>query len=201
MATGLSVRSGLHQAASSYGNENMDSVAADFRVACAEWLCNGYSLDVRYVGRPGGDDDVLWSAAIRLMPLPATQDNRLALSLPGVVAGQVQEAAITKDAAVSLIAEAIAGSVAVHNRKLVLPTDGPLQLQSTLGHRGQWSAQLSLQLFGSVLVQQSADLARLDDSLRIAVPPFDGLSDLGSWLGLGIPEYSHERCGISITVR
>lgn len=179
----------------------MQNAVQDFLDACTGWLCDNYSLSIRYLGGPIDTGHELWSAAITLVPLPAVRDYRLRVVRPGLVAGQIQEEGVSANRALQLITAAAEGSIAVHDMTLKLPHDVALRRQSTTRQRNPWYDPLRLQVFGGTPAALSADLlAQIDHTLRTHELPFDGLTDLGRWLDLSIPEQGHGSSAVSITV-
>lgn len=64
--------------------------ATSFISRCDQWLCDDYSLDIRYIATESAGELRLFDAVILLNPLPPTTDNRLTISVPPLSAGQEQ---------------------------------------------------------------------------------------------------------------
>ncbi len=165
------------------------SEAMSFISRCEHWLCDDYSLDIRYIATESGDEPRLFDAVILLNPLPPTADNRLTISVPPLSAGQEQVASVTKDQLLTVIRRAVAGAITVNGQELLLPKEGPYRLQPAVVDQNTWFMPLTLQVYGSAgdtLLERNA----LDSALRAATPPFDGAEDLRAWLGLRLPDSS-----------
>lgn len=144
---------------------------------------------------------LLWDASIALLPLPATQDLSFQIDSTGLTVGQVQRVVHDKDELMELLREAANGTVRLSNEVLTLPSSGAYDFYSEMSHRERWFSELHLQIIGSSRpIPSSAELANIDNGLRLAHPPFDGLSDATAWLGLRSPMSAGEASSISIRV-
>jgi hypothetical protein len=144
----------------------------------------------------------IWDAAILLNPLPAERDHTFQLKLPKVLVGQSQRYPEPKESLLSSLAEATSGSLRVHDMMLILPRGGAnYQYKSEMAHRDRWFSEAHLQVIGrSSATLPSDELGLIDDALRASSPPFDGLSDVSSWLGLKAPMSASDLPTISIRV-
>ncbi len=166
-----------------------NSEAISFISRCEHWLCDDYSLDIRYIATESADEPRLFDAVILLNPLPPTADNRLTISVPPLSAGQEQVASVTKDQLLTVIRRAVAGAITVNGQELLLPKESAYRLQPAVVDQNTWFMPLTLQVYGSAgdtLLERNA----LDSALRAATPPFDGAEDLRAWLGLRLPDSS-----------
>jgi hypothetical protein len=99
-----------------------------------------------------------------------------------------------------MIELAINGQISVGGRKLVMPDRERLAFRSEMSDRDRWFNDLHLNLAGDQPSWPRAiDPAAVDDALRGAALPFDGLSDLALWLSL--PDPSRGREPPSLTIR
>jgi hypothetical protein len=91
-------------------------IAATFTRAAEYWLCDGYSLDVRYLA--SALDSRIWSASMHLNPLPPPR-NDLNFHISGSLfqVGQIQQASQRKSAILSKIESAIAGELEVRDQR------------------------------------------------------------------------------------
>ncbi len=170
-----------------------------FLEACRLWVCDSYSSNMRYLAHRTGEDYALVSAAITLSSLPAMRDNSLRVALPTLVAGQVQIESVDKDSLLTILTDATSGIVNVDGMRLVLPREGEYRVQSATNERDRWFAPLQFQVFGRAPTMIGDLLPEVDDGLRHSSPPFDGLTDLASWLALRPPDAGYLST-ITITV-
>lgn len=119
----------------------------------------------------------------------------------GILVGQIQRSRGTKKQLISLLKAAAKGMIGIPNAKLVVHRDHSLYLFSEMSSRDRWSYDLHLYVGGSPRPQpMPAQLAEYDNALRAATPPFDGLADAASWLGLLAPGTDSRPSGINIRV-
>jgi hypothetical protein len=160
-----------------------DAVASRFQLAAESWVCDSYSIDIRYLaGLDSNDQYRIWSASVLLAPLPPQKNTSFQISTGKFVAGQLQLSGQSKNGLIKILEHAIEGELKVHGKRLRLIADQRLDYYYEMGHRDRWYADLHLQLAGSRnLGVEPIDAASIDSELRKANPPFDGLTDLISW--------------------
>jgi hypothetical protein len=162
-----------------------DPIAASFLDAAEQWLCDGYWLSIRYVAGVERDGAKIWDAAIYLNPLPPDQDNSFKIETEDVLVGQYQHTSKKRTSLMKILKEATKGSLSIPGKKLLLPSSDRIDYYSELHHRDRWATELHLNVRGGRPAPPSSiRLAAIDNALRSASPPFDGLPDALSWLGL-----------------
>lgn len=178
-----------------------EAVTRAFFSACESWLCDGYAMDMRYAASAGAEGNVLWGASIRLNPLPAPVDNSLNLRLPGAAFGQVQRHPLPKGELIALLRDAADGRIHHEGIDFSLPGDGALRYQSETLYPDRWHSELHLLVIkGLQEVPSPTVRTSIDTALRLAKPPFDGLTDIFRWLGLSQPTGSGLSASIAISV-
>lgn len=164
-------------------NENMMEA---FLAAAEEWVCDGYALDVRYFAQLGTGPANLWSAEIRLNPLPPPVDFQMRVETTQFAFGQLHASSQSREDLLRFLRQAAGGNLSDSRiGPLILPANQDLDYYSSMVARDQWSSLLNLQIFGERRPPPSAfELARADNELRMTSPPFDGLADVTNSLGL-----------------
>lgn len=167
---------------------NNGATRAAFWAAADDWLCDGYSIDVRYFAQPGLANRIL-QAKIALMPLKPPFDNRFQISTDKFVLGQAQGYPMKKSAVMDVLAAALDGRLEIPGESYRLQSVQSLDYFSEMAFRDRWFCPLHMQVTGdrTVQLQSPTDLATIDNSLRLATPPFDGISDASAWLDLPAP--------------
>jgi hypothetical protein len=166
----------------------MNETKKEFFDAAEAWLCDGYALDIRYVGDVQAGSFHIWSAAVRLYPLRTDLDLAFHIQTENIIAGQLQRYPVGKVEALGLLHSAVEGRIALPQGHLVLPPSPTCSYHSEMHQRDKWFSELHLQVDGGRTPPPSAErLVRMDNDLRMSQTPFDGLDDLSMWLGLGIP--------------
>lgn len=175
-------------------------VLQTFLAAADGWVCDAYSLDIRFLAGRTENGIEVWDASLALNPLPAKRDLSFRIESADFVIGQFQ-CVQDKSALLDRLADATAGTLKLPDALLLLPKDQSHDFYSEMSHRERWFSDLHLQVFGSRRPQPSpTELAGIDNALRLAHPPFDGLSDVASWLGLRAPGTWPDPPAISIRV-
>lgn len=161
-----------------------DIVRDGYLRQASAWICPGYHLDLRYFVLKKNGREHLHGVVAALNPLPAARDFQFHLDLEQLRAGQFQceapenVAALLEDLAKGRLAfEGVIAEFGVQAR-LSFYSEPIEQSNGALHLRISSSNQLAL---------DSEDFRVIDDALRRADPPFDGLSDLSSWLGIDNP--------------
>lgn len=162
-----------------------DATVASFLEAADQWLCDGYFLSIRYIAEIDRGGIKIWDSAIYLNPLPPQQSNSFQIAAGGFLVGQFDRSAKSKKSLMGILRNATLGIISIPGKKLALPSGDRIDYYSELHHRDRWNSELHLDVRGERRTQPSTiQLAAVDNSLRMASPPFDGLSDVQLWLGL-----------------
>lgn len=110
------------------------------------------------------------------------------INVAGIAIGQVQRVEPNKSHLLQLLKDAIDGKVGLINAPITLTSSTPLDCYSEMSHRERWFSDLHVSIYSSNRPAPLAtELAVIDSALRLADPPFDGLSDVANWLGLKAP--------------
>lgn len=180
-----------------------NSYKDQFLKASEDWVCDGCSIDIRYVARKIGKIKHLLAASVGVAPLPPTEDMGFILETSEICAGQFQLSGQKKLDLLKLLRNAAQGRLEVNGLSLDLSCDQNYDYHSDLIFGDKWFTEFKLQVNGS---RDSAhtlthiDSCKIDDALRQCSPPFDGLTDLTGWLGLKNPHQSHEAPSIIISI-
>jgi len=165
-----------------------DNALRTFIEAAESWVCDGYALDIRYLADTRSEPALIWHASVHLNPLPPDRDNRLRIDSTGICIGQIQLHPERKVSLLQVLRDAAAGSLPLAKCRLHVTAEQPVDHYSEMGARDRWFAQLHLQVRGARRPPPSTlELAAIDNALRAANPPFDGLQDASTWLSLPAP--------------
>jgi hypothetical protein len=163
-----------------------------FATAAKEWLCDAYCVEYRYVARSTEKRMEIVHAMVVFYPwMNKDQDASLFnfhTEAGDFTIGQLVRSAVTLVEATEALENALAGQINLPNRSLALPGDGESFHYLRGDPRNPWVNMLhaSVSVSGS---QHFAPPPTLDDDLRRARVPFDGYSDVLSWLTLN--EFRH----------
>lgn len=165
------------------------------------WICDDYSLDVRYIAGGKNNKNVLWDATIHIAPLPRKDDNSMKLNSENFSVGQIQKMSLSKRSLMAFLRQAVEGKISIQRKSLHLVGETGFDYYSDVYKRNSWYANAHLQVIGSIRAAPSVfDLIAFDDFLRRSEPSFDGFDDLGIWLGLSVPGANHQPPTITISI-
>lgn len=178
-----------------------DDTLRTFIEATDAWLCDGYALDIRYLADTLDGDSRIWDASIQLNPLPPDIDVSFRVESSVFRVGQIQRHPERKASLLQVLSDAANGLIPLASCRLELINGQPLNYYSEMSHRDRWFSQLHLQVTATQRPPPSSiELAGIDNMLRAAKPPFDGLPDVAAWLGLNAPGTSLNPPSIAIRV-
>lgn len=179
-----------------------ESIKQTFLEAAQAWVCDGYSLDVRFLAGSDGEGYRIWDASIALNPLPVPRDDSFRIDSAKFVVGQIQRHHESKKSLLALVARAASGVIQLPDKELILPpSDRAFNFYSEMSHRDRWFSKLHLQVGGGVGPPLSpVELTEIDNTLRTSSPPFDGLTDAAAWLGLRAPGINSDLAAVNVRV-
>lgn len=173
----------------------------DFLSAANDWICDGYALDIRYIALPAMNFPTIVSASIRIDPLKPKADNSIRIHTANILAGQVQKYPVGKEEISQILLDATEGKIRVDKLTLTLGDDHPLDYYSEMTQRDRWYSELHLRIGGTAtLISSPQVLNQIDNDLRCATTPFDGLFDLAGWLGLDANAFHGERPTVTVRI-
>ena len=180
------------------GNEIIKSRFLD---AAEEWICDGYSLDIRYLAKVEQSNRRIWSALIDLRPLPAPKDLSFRIDSSFFAVGQLQKSNESKKSLLHVLSHATSGAIDLPEGALTLPGEQAHDFYSEMLDRERWFGELHLQVSeGAQPVASAMELGKIDNILRSSQPPFDGLNDAAAWLGVSAHSESTNRSSIAMRV-
>lgn len=172
-----------------------------FLSAAHEWICDDYSLDIRYIATPGADGPTLISAVVGLYPMQAKIDNSFRIHTPNIWVGQIQRYPLKKSEIEQILRAATDGSIALSDMSLRLGGNPPFDYYSEMTNASRWFSELHLQVSGGTISMPSPQSRlEMDNVLRAAVPPFDGIQDAVNWLGIDAAALNGGQPAITVRV-
>lgn len=172
-------------------------VRDDFLDAAAHWLCSGYFLDIRYLILKSGGQEQLCGAIMGLNPLPPNEDVQFSLDTGKVRAGQIQCRAPSD--VLKVVELACAGRISFRELEVCLPIGEGFDYYSDSGDQSKVTPDVHVRVLANQKIPFSPqELRAVDTALRRSHPPFDGLQDLASWLGVQNPAHFGGQAAIDI---
>ena len=162
----------------------LSRVQDDFLSTADAWLCDGYALDIRYIARPDDDAIQIVCASISMSPFNASENNSFEIVTEDLIAGQIQMYPVDKSELEGILKDAINGMIHLESLSLSIIQNSAFQYYSENTNQNSWYSDLHLQISGSFILTSLLSVSsKIDNDLRKANVPFDGLSDLTDWLG------------------
>lgn len=180
------------------GNED---ILRTFLCAADKWVCDGYTIDIRYLADIEERESAIWDALLYLNPLPPPRDFSFHINTGRFAVGQIQRTGLKKSKLMSLLHQATAGELAIEGGIAKIRVEQTADYWSEMVYRERWFADLHLQVSGVMRpFPGGIEYAAIENALRKAQPPFDGVEDAAAWLGLGGPGTKASPPSINIRV-
>lgn len=176
-------------------------VNEEFLQAASEWICDGYSLDVRYLATEVGGVWQIIDASLVATPLARAKPDSFSIKFGDLIAGQEFSEALPKAEILHRLGLASTGKLTANGVELHLKDDGSLEYYSEYPSSERLVFDLHLRISGARFPSIStAEALRNDQELRLAPQPFDGMADLSSWLQLSDKRGSGQSNGLTMRV-
>lgn len=166
---------------------NPSSTTAFFN-ALENWICDGYHVDQRVIARrKPAEDEIfeIWGASIVFHPVPAPNNYSAVVRTETVFAEQMQKPISSKSEIVEIVNRAIRGELRT-NDGISVCLRGVLG-ETTEINRDSWFFDSNIRVVGQASPDIARDLQSVDNELRLAEIPFDGMTDLSAWFGITLP--------------
>ena len=162
---------------------------SNFLQAIEQWLCDGYSLIVRYTAVDIADAHRLLNASFTFGPRQVAEYATFDLRVENFRAGQFQGPVQTKDELLNIVQLAIEGKIDLNGTIYSLEENSSPDFYSEMIHRNRLTHDLHLRIgTNNPSHTIEIDFDKVNNGLRKSAIPFDGLDDLLSWLNLKSPE-------------
>ncbi|WP_075188413.1 hypothetical protein [Teredinibacter haidensis] len=163
-----------------------DEFKDTFLEESSEWICENYSLDIRFFSIKENGNILMQACSVSLNPLPLIHDNSFIIETDSFVIGQLQKNDMSKEYLIDFVECCSKGTVNVYDKEMALKPDPSLRYYSEMLHTDKWFYNLHLKISGhNIYLPQKNELRRIENELRSSTPPFDGLNDALGWLDLG----------------
>lgn len=177
------------------------STKQQFLDSASEWICDSYALDIRYLAVIDGGTLKIVDASLVALPLADTRPVSFSVQVGNFVAGQEFFPDLPKHDLLQRLESASVGLITASNLQLKLVNDDPISYYSEIPNRDSWLFDLHLQVSGSRITPPSiTESLAIDQGLRRAATPFDGISDLCGWLQLSDSRVSGQSPAINLRV-
>lgn len=176
-------------------------IAQNFFSAATAWVCEGYAASIRYVIlKDSSDRWWLSELAIVLVPLTVREDLNFNLDLSDIKAGQMQLNAQSQAVLLELCNDAALGRFVLDGKTYFFYSQN-ISHQSDMRSADRWNCDLHLlSTTADGSPSLNIDFSRINNQLRAASVPFDGVADLCGWLSVGNPSTADYRSSAVVRV-
>ena len=150
------------------------------------WLCQGSSLDIRYIALRSDQGWIVSGASVSIGPVPYKIDNTFEIRTSQLIAGCIQVLSCSRDVALRALSSALEGRIEIKNETLQLRELETLDWYAEAPNRETWFSpmQISVNTRSNDPPLHPHTIAGIEAELRLGLPPFDGLPDIGALLEL-----------------
>ncbi|MEL4893812.1 hypothetical protein PQU63_20480 [Xanthomonas protegens] len=165
------------------------SIVDSYLSEALPWITGRSTVDIRFLARRVAEGGYQ-TLAVHFDVIPSPQDDNdafnFSLDMGDVWLGQWRDSGVDSSVAIQLLKGAAKGVVEVYGRKIFIPSDFSPVFSRFQGESEWYVGGLGFLMQGSCAAHEVQDfnLALLDNELRRASPPFDGIEDALHWLGL-----------------
>jgi hypothetical protein len=172
-----------------------------FKSAAAQWLCDPYSIEIRYVGRKTEPSIKLITCAVNLWPIGTSPSDSLMIETNQIIAGRELITDCSIEDLVIIIEGLEQGKLVLKDKFLNLPIINGISYYSEMISNERWFCDAHLRISGDAVDPlQSTEISKIDNELRLAPLPFDGISDLLNHLNLNDALTRHTQSHIEIRI-
>lgn len=172
-----------------------------FLQAASQWICDDYSLDIRYLATKADTGLQVLDAAMVISPLAQSKPTSFFVEFGSMAAGQEFTETLPKVELLHRLTLATQGKLTANGKTMSLHGESSLEHYSEFPAKESWLHDLHLQVNGPRTPPLSVEeTLKNDQDLRLLSPPFDGMFDLSSWLQVSDRRSSGQSNSINIRV-
>lgn len=172
-----------------------------FKSAASQWLCDPYSVDIRYVGRKSVKAIQLIACSVNFFPISTAPSKSLSVETDQVIAGHESLTDYPLNDLIILLEGLVQGNLILKDKLLVLESKNNISYYSEMISNDRWFCDAHLRINGDTSHPfPSTETTKINNQLRLAPLPFDGLSDLLNHLNLNDAFDGHRQSRIEIRI-
>lgn len=172
-----------------------------FKSASSQWLCDPYSVEIRYIGLKNKDFNSLLSCVVNFWPVGTSPSSSLRFSANQVIAGRELLTDFSLKELNVLINNLEQGKLILKGLSLNVEAKQGLSYYSEMISNDRWFCDAHLLITGDAHNPlSSVEIAKVNSQLRLNKQPFDGLSDLVSNLDVPDTLTSYKQSQIEIRI-
>ena len=172
-----------------------------FKSASSQWLCDPYSVEIRYIGLKGKDFNRLLSCVVKFWPVGTSPSSSLRVSANQIIAGRELLTDFSLKELSVLINNLEQGKLILKNLALNIEAKQGLSYYSEMISNDRWFCDAHLLITGDAQNPlSSVEIAKVNSQLRLNKQPFDGLNDLVNNLNVPDTLTSYKQSQIEIRI-
>lgn len=172
-----------------------------FKAAYSQWLCDPYSVEIRFVAKKGHDCNRLMACAVNFWPIGTNQSESLRVVANDLIAGREQITDCSLKDLMNLMENLEQGKLTFKDISLVIEAKEGLSYYSEMISNDRWFCDAHLLINGDALNPfSSTEFTKIDSELRLAELPFDGIEDLLNFLSLPDTLSNHKQTQIEVRI-
>lgn len=157
-----------------------------FRTASSLWLCDPYSLEIRYVARKVNESsgDIL-SCFVAFYPIAWPKSENIRVMTSQIIAGRERLSNVSIIELRKILGQLEGGKLNLENLELTLESKSSLSFFTEMVSNDRWFCDAHLVILGDALDPFSTvEIAKINSELRLNQLPFDGMHDLFDYFNL-----------------
>lgn len=172
-----------------------------FLGSAVDWVCDSYSLGIHYIASHDQAQINIIDASFFLYPLPPEPVDNFSIRAGNLVAGREVLTGLKKAELLARLDDAVNGIVKANGIRLALPNSSSLEYYSDIPNRDSGFSELHLRVMGTRQpFMPHSELRISEDALRQSTPPFDGMTDLCTWLQLNDARINGQAPSINLRI-
>ena len=172
-----------------------------FKTASSEWLCDPYSVEIRFIAKKTLGFNVLLACTVNFWPIGTHPSESVRIKANDIIAGKELITDCSLDELKILIQNLEQGKLNLKDLSLAIEAKQGLSYYSEMISNDRWFCDAHLIVSGDAQNPfSSTDITKINTELRLGTLPFDGIYDLINYLNLPDTFSSHKSALIEIRI-
>lgn len=157
-----------------------------FKSASSQWLCDPYSVEIRYVARKVSESTgSILSCYVAFYPIVWPKPDKVRVSTSQIIAGRERLSNVSLNVLKEILERLENGKLSLDNLELTLESKSSLSYFSEMISNDRWFCDAHLLTLGDALdLFNTVEIAKINSELRLGQLPFDGTHDLFDYFSL-----------------
>lgn len=172
-----------------------------FKTASSQWLCDPYSVEIRFIARKASDFNQLLACTVNFWPIGTLPSESLRVNSNNIIAGRERITDCPLKELEAFIVNLEQGRLVLKDSSFTVEAKQGLSYHSEMISNDRWLCDAHLIINGEAqLPFSSTEITKINTELRLAELPFDGIQDLLSYLNLPDTLSSHKQAQIEVRI-